>query len=523
MPKIRITEKDLTGAIQQSNVSNTVFVPIRASQEFGPVLVMNINQLDDVVTDIADRNKAGYTYCKHLLNLGLPVLVQGVKSADGHYVMAPAQWKALVDKNLYDIRFLTYGDLTGNRICQDMVNVAYERGDCIALLDLDETDANFDYTATSVRAKFAGVANGEYAAAFTPWFKSTNSDFNIATVEYKPVAANNITASDTVYVKTDKSYACLNSTNKYKDIYTENAYGEYVRTYATSELEGDGTQYQYILREEALKATTDKTSAEYAYYSNPSIVKYIRSMELNDQGTYYLLDTGDYVLATATDGKFYKANFKSANDVGGASIPAAFGYLFAYANATKNNPEWYAIAGFERGIIPEMTSVLHEYSTADVEILQARSANQAVELDDGTDNVGFAINPIAYIRPAGHIIYGNRSLRVNDAAKKTIATSFLNVRNMVSRIKKVMFEGAKKYTFEQNNDLLWLNFQAYVRPTLEKMKNGNGLADYSFEKVIPVGNPKARLTARLNIIPIEAVEDFDLEIVMTDDSTLING
>ena len=51
--------------------------------------------------------------------------------------------------------------------------------------------------------------------------------------------------------------------------------------------------------------------------------------------------------------------------------------------------------GPERGIIPELSDVCYTYSYEDVEILQARGADGLVKLDDATDNVGVAINPIA--------------------------------------------------------------------------------------------------------------------------------
>ena len=61
----------------------------------------------------------------------------------------------------------------------------------------------------------------------------------------------------------------------------------------------------------------------------------------------------------------------------------------------NNAAEWQAVAGPERGIIPELSDVFYTYSYEDVEILQARAADGFVKLDDAADNVGVAINPIA--------------------------------------------------------------------------------------------------------------------------------
>lgn len=302
-------------------------------------------------------------------------------------------WEELSDKGLYDIRFLTAGTFNCEEVKDQMATCAGKRGDCIALINANEVESGFKYRPIykiedgvdiGLRSRFKVGNYGEYAAGFTPWFYSSNTDL------------------------------------------------------------------------------IDK--------------------DIDEQRVL---------------------------------VPAAFGYLFAYANALRVSPEWYAIAGFERGIIPELDGVPCNFSSTEVEQLQARAVDKAVSLDAEGDNVGYAINPIANVRPAGYIIWGNRTLRINTDGKGTIATSFLNVRNGVSGIKKVLYMAARRYTFEQNNDLLWTNFQAYTRPLLDRMQSGNGLLGYRWTRIATT--KKARLAAQLKIIPIEAVEDFKLDIILTDD------
>lgn len=200
-------------------------------------------------------------------------------------------------------------------------------------------------------------------------------------------------------------------------------------------------------------------------------------------------------------------------------IPAAYAYLFAYGNMLKSGaPETNAVAGPIRGIIPELVDVLYDYTSADIERLQGRAADQEVALDAETDNVGFAINPIANIRPSGYIIYGNRTLKINDAVKKTTAQSFLNIRNGVNAVKKVLYEASRRYVFEQNTEVLWIDFRNYVTPLLDRMKSNGAILGYTFEKVET--SAKARLRARLTIIPIEAVEDFEIDVYLVDDLKL---
>lgn len=389
MPKIKITEIDNTGVVSQQAIANTVYIPgeiANGGEKSAPKLFITKKAFNDA-TDY-EPNCLSHRLAEHLLDLGMYVLYEGVEVEDDVPVI---DWDKLIDKTLYDIRFLTTGQFASPS--QKMIQCAAKRGDCIALLDhpQDTTtlsqDDTFNSVVEKVRAFFDAfktvtVAKADapsFAAAFTPWFKSTN---------------------------------------------------------------------ETLLAED--------------------------------------------------------------EDV--ADIPASFGYLFAYANSLRTYPEWYAVAGSFRGIINELVDVDYAFTSSDIEILQARSVEEDVDLDELGDNVGNAINPIAMVRPFGYIVYGNRTFKTNDGDTK--ATSFLNVRNLVCAVKKALYNAARKYTFEQNSNVLWINFQAQITPLLDKMKSGNGIFGYRFTRIQT--DKKARLKARLTIIPIEAVEDFELEVELAD-------
>lgn len=203
-------------------------------------------------------------------------------------------------------------------------------------------------------------------------------------------------------------------------------------------------------------------------------------------------------------------------DLGGgddsAHVPGSIGYLLAFAHSIQSNPVWYAAAGTFRGTIPELVSVDVDFTNADVEMLQARSATGEVDLDGEGDNVGKAINPIAKVNPYGYVVWGNRTLRDNKSGETLPATAFLNVRVLVTEISKTVYRAARRFTFEQNNNVLWTNFKSLVTPLLDRMKTGNGINGYRIAKI--ADEHRGRLKARITIVPIEAVEDFDIEIVM---------
>lgn len=191
-------------------------------------------------------------------------------------------------------------------------------------------------------------------------------------------------------------------------------------------------------------------------------------------------------------------------------LPGSFAFLSAYAVSIVSNPVWFATAGALRGTVPNLIEPLVEYGTAAQDILQCR----AEELDGDGDNIGVAVNPICYVRPYGYMIYGNRTLRKNDGSTK--ATSFLNVRNIVCEISKTLYSASRKLTFEQNSDILWATFKGLLTPMLDSMLSGQGITSYNIVK--EATDAKARLKARVVITPIEAVEDFELTIVLDNDN-----
>ena len=240
------------------------------------------------------------------------------------------------------------------------------------------------------------------------------------------------------------------------------------------------------------------------------------SSEAGDDNSY----AGKVRRAVSTYTSKYAACFTpwftaDLGDTSATDVPGSAGYLLAYARSIQSNPLWKAVAGVFRGRIPELVSVDYDYTSADCDKLQGR----AEELDGEGDNSVFAINPICYRRYSGfaggynYVIYGNRTLLV-PGEKGLQATSFLNVRALITELSKTLYNASVTYTFEQNSDVLWVNFKSLITPLLDKMQSGEGIAGYRIDRIATT--KKARLCARVTIVPIEAVEDFELEIYLED-------
>ena len=214
MPKIRINEYDMTGVVQKSPISNIIYIPIPTDKaiplitENGKVVSIcySRNELKNRIgshlvkktelpstggatvkaedvkesIELAKKSQVMYNIATRLIDLGFPVLVEGVaatektitvgkegkETAKVKVVEIPtASINLLKDKSLFDIRFLTSGIDAANNA--NLIGVADARQDCVALINLDETATGFDYKVATIRAGF-GTEPSVYAAGFTP-------------------------------------------------------------------------------------------------------------------------------------------------------------------------------------------------------------------------------------------------------------------------------------------------------------------------------------------------------------------
>jgi phage tail sheath protein FI len=187
-------------------------------------------------------------------------------------------------------------------------------------------------------------------------------------------------------------------------------------------------------------------------------------------------------------------------------MPASYGYLSAMAKSIRNNPSWLAVAGVARGLVP----YIGDLNTS--RRLTNTIANSYQPRDDTS------INAITNIRPYGLTIWGNRTLKHNIG--NLTATSFLNTRNLISEVKKIAYITAKSLIFEQNTDVLWINFRAGITPLLDRMLSGQGLTNYKI--IRKATTERAKVVAEIRLSPIDAVEDFDITVVITDDNISVS-
>ena len=199
-----------------------------------------------------------------------------------------------------------------------------------------------------------------------------------------------------------------------------------------------------------------------------------------------------------------------ANDI---ALPCSLHFLLCAAKAQENYAEWYAAAGYTRGIANK-TIKYTTYNFGDLVIntLAPREPNSYIG-----DN-GKAINLILNER-GSYYLWGNRTAASLDKSGLKFS-HFLNIRQLCTTLKQVIWEASRRFTFDPNSDVLWINFVNAIRPTLERMKGDQGIAGYRLSKVETT--EKAVLKAIIRIVPIEAVEDFDISIYLEDNVEGLN-
>ena len=492
MPKCKITDRDNTGSPQLNPITNVVYIPGKATEKTGAVLCSTPADLARIGEqyiggDSTKPNKdylklvddLSYRLAKRCLQLGMQVLYQGFPGTGNDTTWTKGEYITPIveDKETGTKRITISGEeFTYDAVASKIVTVN-----------------EYGTTRTKQKLEFA-ISNGTV---------TIDSEYLFVGI---PVDAEGQAQHQTI-----------------KFDYINNRVG-----YNFLGVKGGGIEIAQsdwmALADKALYDIRFLTTGAYpqGYADMVSCAtKRGDCVALLDHSPD-LKDVAKIRAAFSAVQSKYAAAFtpwftSNVEEFGTSLIPPSFGYLFAYARSVQSNPDWYAVAGTFRGSIPELDKVEKDYSTAEVEMLQGRAADQEVELDGTGDNVGIAINPIAYVRGFGYLIWGNRTLIENKGSTK--ATSFLNVRNLCSDIVKTLYAAARKYTFEQNSNTLWLNFKYQIQPLLDRMVSGNGILSYTFEQL--PATAKARLKARITITPIEGVEDFDLELVLEDSLEVI--
>lgn len=252
--------------------------------------------------------------------------------------------------------------------------------------------------------------------------------------------------------------------------------------------------------------------------------EYIKAFDLDDAKSFYRIMNTQFGLSVG-DSQSYAAawypwgTYRTSVFEGDVLLPPSYAYLRCLAASIKNNPNWLAVAGVNRGVVPGLVKLETPNN-----VLSTYAAEQ-MQPAEGESNQKISVNCITEIRPYGRTIWGNRTLLpVDEDGIK--ATNMLNIRNMLNDLKKLLYRTGQELMFEQNNDTLWLKFKGKISPFLDQLKLGNGISDYALVKETRSKDgsllPKNKLTAIVRVYPVYAVEYFDLTVEVRDDDVTVS-
>ncbi len=402
-------------------------------------------------------------------------------------------WDIFKDKASYDFRFVTHGLLSACNT-HDVATLDQAQKEAENALDaaqttletaqtaLDELMESAGYNAESAEAKAANKAVTDAQTAVT----KAETAYNKAKTAYDNATVNCFTESDfeganeaiiglAVYAKQTEDYEAVPGTGR-----------------------GDCVALVEINEAKYVNDTPGRPEAKI--------------LAAAEKMSYITADNGPYCACTVPS-VVYKMTPK-AEFGNNMTFPGAFHYLACYKRMIDSNfAEWYAAAGYTRGVssytIDHTTVKLGEVAIQALEPRYKRAAPYNYKMP-------FAVNVIANFR-GSYYLWGNRTCDLLDefaGGGDLTAQHFLNIRHLCTTIKKQLYVSCRRFTFDPNSDVLWINFKNSITPTLDRMKADQGVRDYKIEKVYT--DKKATLRAKVRIVPIEAVEDFVLEISLED-------
>ena len=510
--------------------------------------VVHITEDKDLVAGLPTHYGNQMAY--ELLKMGYPIIYINLgapyktKNAAGEVLSAAdlmeklgedATWEVFKDKASYDFRFVSHGlltsaggaesdDLTKLRGLADKMRtflpafdesvhiqdkkdaegntITDTEGNPVKETVLEAKERMFQDAVVAETAYLAGTKKAEIAAreaiGYTSNFIESFANYTAANVNIqemeKLIQAADFAGENTfTNSEFNKANAAIANLAHYKAVTASDGSEDEM-----ADTSGRGDCVALIEVDEAAYITNNGTRPEARIITEVQAMSDINA----DNGKYCACTVPSVVYNMAADERFG----------GNKKFPGAFHYLACFKNSLGLGfAEWYAAAGYTRGV--------SSYTIDHTSVKLGEVAVQALEprnIKDQEKQPKFAVNVIANFR-GSYYLWGNRTCHpLGEAAggNDLVASHFLNIRQLCTTIKKQLYVSCRRFTFDPNSDVLWINFKNSITPMLDRMKADQGVRDYKIEKVYT--DKKATLKAKIRIVPIEAVEDFILEVSLED-------
>jgi hypothetical protein len=182
-------------------------------------------------------------------------------------------------------------------------------------------------------------------------------------------------------------------------------------------------------------------------------------------------------------------------------LPSSIAALSALAASEGNNTPWFAPAGFTKGALPNVSSVVTRLKSLDRDNLyEAR------------------INPIAIFPGNEIVIFGQKTLQLSNTA-----LSRVNVRRLMIAIKRNVEISAQRLLFKQNTAENRKAFEAEISSFLSGVKINQGIEN--FRVVInndPLEADNNILSGKIIVVPTRVIEFIAMDFVVTNSGVQFN-
>jgi hypothetical protein len=178
-------------------------------------------------------------------------------------------------------------------------------------------------------------------------------------------------------------------------------------------------------------------------------------------------------------------------------VPASVAAVGALGYNDNVSYPWYAPAGFNRGALDFVENVKTRLSVSDRDDLYESR-----------------INPIANFPNGGFVIFGQKTMQINQSALDRV-----NVRRLMLEVKRQVVEVAGTVLFEQNNKATRDRFLNLVQPRLGAIQAQAGIERF---RVIcdDTNNSQAdvdenRLNGKIILVPTKTIEFIAIDFIVT--------
>ena len=178
-------------------------------------------------------------------------------------------------------------------------------------------------------------------------------------------------------------------------------------------------------------------------------------------------------------------------------VPASIAAIGALSYSDNVSYPWFAPAGFNRGALGFVENVRTRLSVADRDDLYERR-----------------INPIANFPNGGFVIFGQKTLQVNQSALDRV-----NVRRLLLEVKRQVSEVASAVLFEQNNVQTRERFVKLISPRLGMIQAQAGIEQFRIicdaTNNTPLDAEQNRLNGKIIIVPTRTIEFIAIDFIVT--------